>query len=94
MNQSNAVQCTKSIAQSRAEIHALFDAENQGGSVWGNLDSADKRIFCAVAGVEIRDLDKPLNRINQFDRRKLFSAIKSIEQVSRQFASVSFQDFK
>jgi len=85
---------TKSIEESRAEIFAMLDAESNGGVVWDNLDNADKKAFCAIAQIQVSDLSRPLRRINQFDRRKLFMAMKRIESVLKHFESVSFQEFK
>lgn len=88
-----AEKITPSIEQSRDEIHAMLDVETSGGLLWANLASKDKKAFCLIAGVHLTDFSRPLHKVNQFDRRRLFIAIKHVEQLTTQFASISLAEF-
>ena len=84
----------KSIEEYQAEIHAMFNAESQGGLIWETLNQADRRIFCFAAGLKQSHVDKPLKQFDELERHKLLRTIKLVEQIAKQFSSVSLQDFK
>jgi hypothetical protein len=83
-----------SIAQSRAEIFELFNANSSAGLLWDNLPEPARNLFCRAAGLKQQHIRLPLNEFHELDRLKLFKAIKSTEQIIQQFASLSFKDFK
>ncbi len=89
-----AAPVAKTIEQSRAEIYALFNAEQHGGLIWDALSPDERRIFCFAAGLKQGHINKPLADFNDMERHKLLRAIKAITSVGQKFATISLQEFK
>jgi hypothetical protein len=83
-----------SIDQSRVEILDLMNVSSRAGLIWDGLSELDRNIFCRAAGLKQLHINLPLNQFHKLDRLKLIKAIKSTEQAAKQFADLSFKDFK